>query len=427
MIDMVNFEGAKAKVRQFSFRFSAIAVLAIATLVWTGCGGTTGAGGGGGDAPPETAATVNGKEVKMEQVERVIKAQLQGQEGRLSPLELAEARLQVLDQLIQQEVMYQKAEGEKTVPTDDKVTEELNRLKQQSGQSVEDFEKKLKEAGETEATLRESIKKQLAIQALNDKITSKIEPPKDQEIVDFFNGNKEQFKNKRGAQLGVIVIDPRKVDQNDTTSNDIEAQQKAKEVGDRLLRGADFATVAREASEDPQTKLQGGDWRYFSEDEMKQAFGAGFADFVMTKMQNGQIIPQTIPFENRLLIVKLQRKQEQDEDRTLETPGVRQQITELLINSRKQILSKAYMALAMDTAKIDNMLAKRVVENPNNLSGARPAGSETPAANTNTNTNAGNVKANTNASPAKPAPANANANPRPATSPAANTRANANR
>lgn len=425
MIDMVNFEGAKAKVRQFSFRFSAIAVLAVATLVWTGCGGGTTATPDDNN-PQGTAATVNGKEIKMEQVERVIKSQMQGQEGRLSPLELAQARLQVLDQLIQQEVMFQKAETEKTVPTDEKVTEELNKLKQQSGQSAEDYEKKLKEAGETEATLRESIKKQLAIQALNDKVTSKIEPPKDQEIVDFFNGNREQFKNKRGAQLGVIVIDPRKVDQNDTTTNDIEAQQKAKEVGDRLLRGADFATVAREASEDPQTRVQGGDWRYFSEDEMKQAFGGGFADFVMTKMQPGQIIPQTIPFENRLLIVKLQRKQEKDEDRTLETPGVRQQITDLLINSRKQLLSQAYMALAMDGAKIDNLLAKRVVENPNNLSGARPAGAETPAAsptataaNTNTNTNA----ANTNTRPA-----NANTtNTRPATSPAANTNANPRR
>jgi parvulin-like peptidyl-prolyl isomerase len=423
MIDMVNFEGAKAKVRQFSFRFSAIAVLAIATLVFSACGSS---GGGGGEIIPgggDTAATVNGKAIKMEQVERVIKAQTQGQDANLSPLELAQARLQVLDQLIQQEVMYQKAETEKTVPTDDKVTEELNRLKQQSGQSAEEFDKKMKEAGETEASLRETIKKQLAIQELNTKITSKIEPPKDQEIVEFFNGNKEGFKNKRGAQLGVIVIDPRKVDQNDTTTNEIEAQQKAKEVGDRLLRGADFATVAREASEDSQTRLQGGDWRYFSEDELKQTFSAGVADYVMNKMQNGQIIPQGIPLEGRILIVKLQRKQEQDEDRTLETPGVRQQITDLLINSRKQLLSSAYMAMAMDSAKVENLLAKQVVENPNNLSGARPAPKETtatPAANTNANTNA-----NVNASPAKPA--NTNANAKPATAPAANTNANAKR
>jgi parvulin-like peptidyl-prolyl isomerase len=424
MIDMVNFEGAKATVRQFSFRFSAIGVLAVASLVFSACGGST-AGGVSSTGTGESAATVNGKAIKMEQVERVIKAQTQGQENRLSPLELAQARLQVLDTLIQQEVMYQKAENEKTVPDDQKVTEELNKLKQQSGKSAEEFEKEMTAAGETEASIRESIKKQLAIQALNEKITSKIEPPKDQEIVDFFNGNKEGFKNKRGAQLGVIVIDPRKVDQNDTTTNEIEAQQKAKEIGDRLLRGADFATVAGEASEDPQSRMQRGDWRYFSEDEMKQTFGAGVADFVMTKMQNGQIVPQAIPLEGRILILKLQRKQEQDEDRTLETPGVRQQITDMLINSRKQLLSQAYMAMAMDSAKVENMLAKQVVENPNNLSGARPAGVDTPAPATSPAAANTNVGANTSPA-ANAANANTAANTRPATSPATAANANAN-
>ena len=43
--------------------------------------------------------------------------------------------------------MYQKAEKEKTVPTDEKVTEELNKLKQQSGISAEEFEKEMKEVG----------------------------------------------------------------------------------------------------------------------------------------------------------------------------------------------------------------------------------------------------------------------------------------
>ena len=44
---------------------------------------------------------------------------------------------------------------------------------------------------------------------------------------------------------------------------------------------------------------------------------------------------------------------------------MRQQITDSLINARKQLLSQAYMAMAMDEAKIENLLAKQVVENPN--------------------------------------------------------------
>ena len=79
--------------------------------------------------PNETAAKVNGKAITMEEVDRAVKQQAQGQESKLSPLELAGARLQVLETLIQQEVMFQKAEKEGIVPTDEEITAEINKQK----------------------------------------------------------------------------------------------------------------------------------------------------------------------------------------------------------------------------------------------------------------------------------------------------------
>ena len=164
---------------------------------------------------------------------------------------------------------------------------------------------------------------------------------------------------------------------------------------------------------------------------MKQVFPGGFAEQVMTKMQPGQIFPQLIPFEGRFLIVKLQRKQETDEARTLETPGVRQEITEYLLNARKQLLAASFQAMSMNEAKIENCLAKKVVDNPNELSGARPA-----TAAGNTNTVAPAAKANTNAAPVVNAPAaNATGNTtnsaantaRPAASANSGAKANANK
>lgn len=417
MIRKVNIEGVIATVQKFNFKFLSIALIALAAFVLNACttASTTNTNTSpGGVDPNETAATVNSKPIKLEEVERILKQQAQGQEATLSPLELAAARLQVLQNLIEQEVLFQQAEKEGTIPTEEEVTAELNKLKTGSNQSAEQFEKLMAQSGTTEQALRESLKKQLAIQKLVDRITSKVEPPRDSEIQAFYESNKEAFKNKRGAQLGAIVIDPRDLGQGDTTKSDVEAQQKAKEIGQRLMQGADFATVAREASEDPDTRLKGGDWRYFTEDEMKQAFGDQFADAVMNKMQNGQIIPSIIPFEGRYLIVKLQRKQETDEDRTLETPGVREEITKYLVDARKQLLSQSYAAAAMNNAKIENLLAQKVVNNPNELSGARPANAvqQTPAANTATNSTVNT--ANTNSA------ANANAE----TKPAANTKAN---
>lgn len=403
-----------------------VVLLSVAALAGA-CGGTAPAGPNGVD-PNATAATVNGKAITMEEVERAVKQQAQGQEGRLSPLELAGARLQVLQSLIEQEVMYQKAEKEATLPTDEEVNAEYNKRRTASGLSQEQWDARLKEAGETEASARLTIKKGLAIQKLTEKITGKIEPPKDSEIEAFFNGNKSAFKNKRGAQLAAIVIDPRDLGEGDTTKNEIEAQAKAREIGTRLLSGADFATVARENSEDPDTRFKGGDWRYFSEEEMKQVFPQGFAEAVM-QLNSGDIVRQLIPFEGRYLILKVQRKQERDEDRTLESPGVRQEITDYLINARKQLLAASYQAIATNEARVENNLAKRVVENPNELSGARPAGSDVPAANTNSNAAAVNTNSGTiNSANVNAAQSNAASSNRPAVNaPAANANSNTNK
>jgi hypothetical protein len=109
---------------------------------------------------------------------------------------------------------------------------------------------------------------------------------------------------------------------------------------------------------------------------------------------------------------------------------VRQEINEYLTNARKQILAASYQAIAMNEARIENNLAKRVVENPNELSGARPAQPDAPAnANTgNANVAPANSAANSNAA----APSNtasstaANTANRPAAVNAARPAANAN-
>jgi parvulin-like peptidyl-prolyl isomerase len=413
MIRKDNFQGVKAIVQKPNFKIFSIAFLAISAFVLTGCeGGAGGAGVTPGDN--ETAATVNGRAIKLQEVERVIKQQGQGQEGRLSPLELAQARLQVLESLIQQEVMFQKAEKEGHVPPDEDVNAEFNRRRTGSGMSAEEFEKRMKEIGETEASAREAIKRSLAIQRLTDKITGKVEPPKDSEIDAFYAGNKEAFVKKRGVKLAAIVIDPSDGGEGDTTRNEQEAVIRGNEIIKQLQQGADFANLAREHSED-QSRLQGGDLGYVSEEEMRQTFPPQVAATLMDpKFQVGQILPT--PMQGKFFILKLQERSDRDENLTLESPGVRQQVTESLINVRKQLLAASYQMMAMNEAKIENFLAKKVIDNPNELSGARPAGAETPA-NTNTETNANvnaavntNTTVNTNANANTGANANANAN-----------------
>src|SRR5204863_8911934 len=75
-------------------------------------------------------------------------------------------------------------------------------------------------------------------------------------------------------------------------------------------------------------------------------------------------------------IFKLQEKRLQTENLTLESQGVRQQITVALTNQRKEILNAALLTVALSEAKIMNQFATNMLSNPANLGGMRPASAE---------------------------------------------------
>src|ERR1043166_2556583 len=150
-------EGVETKVNRRQQSLVALAALIFGALILAGCGSST-------ETPDNTvAATVNGKKIMMSEVERIIHQQAQGNESQMSAHDLAQARLTVLDKLIQREVMFQRAEQEKLLPSEEDITNELNKQKQQSGMTDEEFARQLKEQNMSMEALREETKKDLAI------------------------------------------------------------------------------------------------------------------------------------------------------------------------------------------------------------------------------------------------------------------------
>jgi activator of HSP90 ATPase len=137
-------------------------------------------------------------------------------------------------------------------------------------------------------------------------------------------------------------------------------------------------------------------------------------------------ITNAVPIAGKIYIFKLQERVDKEENLTLESPQVRPQINEMLVNNRKQLLAASYQAIAMNEAKIENYLAKKVVENPNELSGARPAAAANantaaPAANANSAPANVNVGVNGNASTTNAAKPVANSKPVSNVKPGTNT------
>jgi peptidyl-prolyl cis-trans isomerase SurA len=334
----------------------------------------------GGDSTPDNtvAATVNGKKIMLAEVERIIHQQAQGKESQMSPHDLAQARLQVLDKLIQREVLFQRAEQEKLLPSEDEITNWINKQKQDSAISEEEFARQLKEQNMTPEALREESKKDLSVQKLQDKYAGKV-TISDREIEDYYNANKQLFVNSRGVGLAVIIVDPADNSAQgimDDAKNDTDAKAKIDGIYQQLKSGtSDFATVARTKSEDPNSIAKGGDIGFFNEDAMKQAgFPKDLTDQFMGPMQIGSFTEPKL-INNKWYIFKLQEKRLQTENLTLESPNVRPQINIELTNQRKEILNAALLEVAISEAKVVNNLAGNILNNPSNL-GLRPAGPE---------------------------------------------------
>jgi peptidyl-prolyl cis-trans isomerase SurA len=358
----------KPKVHR-SARYTSIVVIALTVALGAACNRAGGAASGG-----DVAATVNGKNIMMSEVDTILSQQANGQQSKMSPLELAAARMQVLDELVKQEILFQRAEKEKLLPNEDDVTAAISQKKQQNGMTEEEYQKYLKSSGQTDQGVRESARKQLAVQKLLDKVAGQIKIS-DKEVQDFFDNNRQRYVAQRGVGLAAIVVDPADNGLQDDAKGDAEAKLKIDGVYARLKQGADFATVAREKSEDPNSNVRGGDIGFATEDQLKQN---GFPQETVSQffgpMQNGDITAPVHFPTGQWYIFKLTDKRLQSENLTLDSPDVRKDITDALLNQRRQVLSAALLQVAMNDSKISNNLATKMLESPQNFGTLRPAG-----------------------------------------------------
>ena len=322
----------------------------------------------GGDKPESTvAATVNGRNIMLREVEQLINQQMGGKQAQLSMLQMAQARLQVLDSLIKKEVIFQRAEREKLLPTEDEITQYVTTQKR--GMTEEEFQKQLNAMNQSVEGFREDTRKLLAIQKLQAKYTSNVNIS-DREVEEYYAANKEAFTNRRGVELAEIAVDPRDNGAQDDAKNDADAKLKIDTIYQQL-KTADFAEVALARSEDP-SNIRGGDIGFATEDQLREN---GFPESLITELFGPMEVGSysaPVQFRGRWFIFKLKRKQLTNENRTLESQGVRPEITETLREQHQQVLNAALLEVALNEAKIVNNLAANMINNPSNL-GLRPA------------------------------------------------------
>ncbi|MFN9742762.1 MAG: SurA N-terminal domain-containing protein [Acidobacteriota bacterium] len=353
-------------------------LIMVASGLTLACGDKKTAGSG---ADEDVAAVVNGTNILVKDVDRVVSQQFRGQETQLSPLALAGYRIQSLDNLITQELLCQRAQKENIAPSDDEIKQYIQRYKQENGYTEEAFANELKQTNQTEDQFREFVRKQIATQKLTEKTESQLKV-QDREVADFFNTNPKQFSIQPGVAISDIIIDPADNGMKFDVKGEAAAEQRVREIQTRLRTGSDFATIARQLSEH-QSALQSGDLGFLPQSqfaELPQMMGlpAAVGQQLMT-MKEGDILDPRRDSAGRWHIFKLTGKQTETRDRTLDDPSVRKEISEAILSQRRQIVAAALQALARDEARIENRLAKRILENPNSFGVLRPVPAASPA------------------------------------------------
>ncbi len=324
---------------------------------------------------PDVWATVNGQEIKRDEVEKYFRSRVNPEGQEPSQEEALSLKLSILDELINQDILLERARKLGLEATDGEVEDKFTEAK--SPYTEEEFQRKLKETGGTSDDLKRDIRRQLSIQKLiNKEVVSKISIT-DQDVGEFYNQNRAQFNVAEPQyRIAQIVVTPRKDPQvrnrkNDDATTDGEARRKCAALIARLNSGTDFAQLAMDYSEDAVTAATGGDLGYIPESALSQTDPA--LKKAVLALRPGQL-SGVIALRDNYRILKLIAR-ENPGQRELSDPQVQQSVRDALRNRKEQLLRAAYLATIRDDAKIANYLARQVVESVGKL----PAAAKAPA------------------------------------------------
>jgi peptidyl-prolyl cis-trans isomerase C len=225
----------------------------------------------------QVAARVNGEEISQMRLERYFTEYLEDQ-GRAvasirSPSAYKQLRKAALDALIDKELLWQEAVKHGVVISDATVQGRVDQTRQAMG-GAQVFSRRLEDAGFDEAAYIEYTRRDMAAQQmfaeLNFAEIKRVGEPDENQVRAFYEEYRTQMNRPEEIQVRHILI---KVPQGADASTVEAARLRLQAMHTRITQGADFASVAREGSEDASAS-EGGELGYFPRGRMLPEFEA---------------------------------------------------------------------------------------------------------------------------------------------------------
>ncbi len=315
----------------------------------------------------EIMARVNGKDITAPDVEKRFQNQTTGTQALPIGEQATNLRLSIIKELVDSELLMAQAEKLKLVASDDEVNRKLTELKSPYD-TPEKFQKRLDEMKMTLDDLKRDIRLSLTQEKVfNKEITSRINVT-DQEITGFYNAHRSEFNLiETQYHIAQIAVSAQPGPQSHNFANgkaqaEADARKKIQGILNELDKGADFATLATNYSEDPQSAANGGDLGFAPESAFKSDPITRDALNHLQPGQHTQVIPIGDPRSPAgFRVVKLLGREPAGQ-REISDPRVQQVIREQMRTSREQLLKTAFMDVIRNKAKIENFYAEKVLE-----------------------------------------------------------------
>lgn len=349
-----GFEGASPLPKKLAL------LAAFAACVWVASCRNQG-------APNENVwAAVNGTQIQRAEVEKFYRSREQSQGAMPSHDEALSLELNILDQLINNEILYQRAQALNLVATDAEVEDKFTESK--SPFTEDEFQKKLQENGLSVDDLKNEIRRELSIdKLLNREVVAKISIT-DADVAEYYGKNQSQFSaSEPQYHVAQIVVTPHADPgihnrKNDDATTPEQAKKKVDMLETQLASGADFTQLAMDYSEDANGS-NGGDLGFIPQSSLNQT-DAELKKAVLSLQPGG--ISKPIMLKDGYHIIKLLAREPAGQQQ-LSDPQVQQNIRGTLKNRKEQLLRSAYLMAARDQAHVTNYLAREILESSGKL------------------------------------------------------------
>ncbi len=228
--------------------------------------------------PNAVLVTVNGEKITAGQLQPLIKqvtdAKNAGQS--VSQTLIDQMSSQSLDNLMTEVLVNQQLKANNIVITDKDIEDYIKKMIStvEPPMTLDDLKTKIKDSGKTYEQWKEmaGFEKRMQIEKLLEISNPEQMKVSDEEAQKYYDGNPQFFNKPEQVRASHILIRIEKSEPNKAEQKKADAKKKALDILDKIKKGADFAAIAKEFSDDKASAVKGGDLNYFVKAKMVPPF-----------------------------------------------------------------------------------------------------------------------------------------------------------